>query len=110
MDPDHHRDGGVLADDRRPSDKIECVILPQVVTKFSGISEIPIGRVLLGGWSKSLSSMRLCCVFSDEGAALDREERDSREVVQPDAFQLHGFRRRPGAVRKVRRPAIQGFT
>jgi hypothetical protein len=30
-------------------------------------------------------------LFSDEVAAFDQENRDSGDVVQPDAFQLHEF-------------------
>jgi hypothetical protein len=63
------------------TDKIEW-ILPQVVTKFSGISEVPMGRALFGGWSNSRNCMRLGCVSSDEVAAFDQENQDSGEVVQ----------------------------
>ena len=70
--------------------KIEW-ILPQVVTKLSGLSEVPMGRVLFGGWSRSQNSMRLGCVFSEEAAELDQEDSGSGDVVQPDAFQLHEF-------------------
>jgi hypothetical protein len=57
-------------------DKIEW-ILPQVVTKFSGISEVSMGQALFGGWSNSRNSMRLGCVFSDEVAAFVQENQDS---------------------------------
>ena len=61
-------------------DKIEW-IFRQVVTKFSRICEVPMGRVLFGGWSNSRNSMQLGCAFSDEAAALDQENQDSGEVV-----------------------------
>ena len=58
-------------------DRIEWV-LPITI---SGISDVPMGRVLCGAWLNSRNFMRLGCVFNDEAAALDQEDRGSGEVV-----------------------------
>lgn len=80
----------LAADTDELFDRIEW-ILPEVVRKFAGISNVPMGRVLFGGWSTSQNSMRLGCVFSEEAAALDQKNQSSGTVVQPDAFTLQEF-------------------
>jgi len=52
-------------------DRIEWV-LPITI---SGISDVPMGRVLCGAWLNSRNFMRLGCAFGDEAAAPDQENR-----------------------------------
>jgi len=80
----------VAADTDELFEKIEW-ILPQVTEKFDGISNVPMGRVLFGGWSNSRGSMRLGCVFSDYAAGLNQANVGSGAVIKPEAFKLQEF-------------------
>lgn len=80
----------LAADTDELFEKIEW-ILPQVTETFAGISSVPMGRVLFGGWSNSQNCMRLGAVFSEFAAGLNQANAGSGAVIHPDAFKLQEF-------------------
>jgi hypothetical protein len=81
MDPVHQCDGGVRCPRNR--DKIEWI--RPVGPKSSGLSEVPMGRVLFCGWCR----IRIPCGSVAYSAKKPQENPASGEVVQPDAFPQH---------------------
>lgn len=64
-------------------------LVPEIETKYAGISSVPMGRILFGGWSEARGQMRLGAVFSENAANLDQGH--GADVIQPDAYKLQEF-------------------